>query len=125
MNRIDVWKRTGHQGVTDFVPGDSLFDFFRHDAGCFFQPGDDSFESFLEFVLSDCRFVVASRQQCSFIHKVCQIRTNEPCGQLGDVLEIDGIVHLHLGSMHIQNRFASLDVRPVDKDMTIKTTGSH
>ena len=66
----------------------------------------------------------AGRQQGRLVDQVRQVGPDEAGRQLGDPLQVDLVVHLDPGGVDLEDRFASLDVRPVDEHVAIEPPGT-
>ena len=56
------------------------------------------------------------------IHHVCEVCTDRTGGCQCDLVEVDGIIQLHISCMHLQNIDTTLEVRLLHDDTTIETT---
>ncbi len=63
-------------------------------------------------------------QQRRLVEQICQIRAGEANGHLGELLKLYVLVHRLVLGMHAQDLLAALHIRTVDRNLTVKTTGT-
>ena len=68
--------------------------------------------------------MAAGSQQRRLVEQVRQIGAGKANGHLGELLKLHVLVHRLVLGMHAQDLFAALHIRTVDRNLTVKTTGT-
>ena len=124
MNRIGVLQDVTHQSVTALMIGNRGALGLGHHATLALRSGNHALHRLLDLVHRDHGTMAASGQQRRFVEQVCQIGTGKANGHLGELLKLNVLVHRLILGMYAQDLLATLYVRTVDRDLTIKTTGA-
>ena len=104
--------------------GDAPLLLLVHDALLLFESRGDPFHALGEFLGTHCVEIIAGCQERRLIHQIRQVGPAEPWSDSGDFLEIDRVIQLHVLHVHLENRLATQNVRPIDQHVTIEPARS-
>ena len=124
VNRIGVLQDVAHQGVAALVVGNRGALGLGHHATLALRSGNHALHRFLDLVHRDHGTMAAGSQQCRLIEQVRQVGTGKANGHLGELLKLHVLVHRLVLGMHAQDLLAALHIRTVDRNLTVKTTGT-
>ena len=124
VDRIGVLQDVTHQGVTALVVGNRGALGLGHHATLALRSGNHALHRFLDLVHRDHGTMAAGSQQRRLVEQICQIGTSEANGHLGELLKLNVLVHRLVLGMHAQDLLAALHIRTVDRNLTVKTTGT-
>ena len=124
VDRIGVLQDVTHQGVTALVVGNRGALGLGHHATLALRSGNHALHRFLDLVHRDHGTMAAGSQQRRLVEQICQIGAGEANGHLGELLKLHVLVHRLVLGMHAQDLLAALHIRTVDRNLTVKTTGT-
>ena len=124
VNRIGMLQDVAHQGVTALVVGNRGALGLGHHATLALRTGNHALHRLLDLVHRDYGTMAAGSKQRRLVEQICQIGAGEANGHLGELLKLHILVHRLVLGMHAQDLLAALHIRTVDRDLTVKTTGT-
>src|ERR1044072_2659239 len=78
----------------------------------------------LDLFPSDSRRIIASRSHRSLVHQIRELSTGEARSSTSDPLQIEALFEFQVACMNSHNRFATGNIREVNRDLTIETSGT-
>ena len=124
VNRIGMLQDVAHQGVAALVVGNRGALGFGHHTTLALRTGNHALHRFLDLVHRDHGTMAAGSQQRRLVEQVRQIGAGKANGHLGELLKLHVLVHRLVLGMHAQDLLAALHIRTVDRNLTVKTTGT-
>lgn len=124
VDGIGVLQDMADQCVTTLVISDRGTLGLGHHAALTLRSGNHALHRLLDLVHRNHGTMATSSQQCRLVEQVRQIGTGKANGHLGELLELHVLVHRLVLGMHAQDLLATLYVRTVDRDLTVKTAGT-
>ena len=124
VNRIGVLQDVAHQSVAALVVGNRGALGLGHHATLALRSGNHALHRFLDLVHRDHGTMAAGSQQRRLVEQICQIGAGKANGHLGEFLKLHVLVHRLVLGMHAQDLLAALHIRTVDRNLTVKTTGT-
>ena len=124
LNGIVVLNQGSDQGMAHFVIGDQTLA-AAIGQGTTFHAGDDAINGIINFTQTNRFLATPCREDRSFIHQVGQIGAGEPGGATRNALQRKIVFKFLVAAVHLKNRQASFDIRSIDGDLTVETTGAH
>jgi len=110
-------------GVAEFVVGRDVFLFLRQLARFLLGTDGHFLYGVDQIALRDGRVAALGGEDRRFVHDVLQIRSGEPDGLLGDIVEMHVLRYLLIAPVHFQNEFARGQVGLVDDTRRSKASG--
>ena len=111
--------------MSRFVERDSVLLVFRDDFGALFQTADDAVHRIQEVLMRDELSVFSCGEQGRFVAHIGDVGAAESWRLLRQEVDVDRVVGFEGTQVHIEDGFALIDVRHVDVDLAVKTTGTH
>ena len=90
-----------------------------------FHASDDSVDGIVDLREADRLLTTAGGEDRCFVEKIGQVGSGEPGGASGNAVEGELGIEFFIPGMHLQNGQTAFDVRGVDCDLAIETTGTH
>src|SRR2546426_2446837 len=123
VHRVGVRQPLHDQRVPGLVVGDDLFLFFRDAPALALRAGDDAGDRLFELVHADDFLVRPSGEDGGLVDEVRQVGSAEAGGLARQHVEVDCRVERLVAGVHVEDRPATLDVRPVQRDVTVEAAG--
>ncbi len=107
-----------------FMISNNPFFLFTDQPAFSFRTGNDAFDSFLKFALTDHLLISTGGQDCGFIHQVFKIRTNKTWSGTGQVHQIDFRGKRFPFDMDFEDRFSTSHIWAIKHHPAVKTSRS-
>ncbi len=124
MHRIGTFQKVADQGVAAFVVGDGGAGALVQHTALALGTGDDALHGILHLGVGDDVFVATRREDGRLVEQVCQVRTGEARGELGDAGKIHVVGQRLVLGMDPQDLLAALHVGGIDHDLAVEAAGA-
>ncbi len=119
-DRVALREDPLHDRMAALVEGDDRLLGIRDDPGLPLRPGDDPLERLGELGHPDRLLVPARRQDRRLVDEVREIGAGEAGRLAGDAFDVDELVERLALGMDLEDRDATLHVRPVEDDLAVE-----
>ena len=109
-----------HDRVAHFVEGHHFFLVVLEHAALLLEASHHPFNRFVEIPLGHLGAVGPGRQEGRLIHQVGQIGTGKATGGLGDLVEVDRLLQLHLLGVDVEDHLATGEVGAIHQHLAIE-----
>ena len=124
MDRIGIRQEIGDEGMARFVDCRQTLFLIADDMAAAFRTEADFFTGFFQFSHIDDFLIGPGSQEGCFVKQVAQIGTGKARCLLGDDVEIDILAEGLAFGMDVEDSPAAAQIRTVDRDLPVKTTGT-
>ena len=120
LNRLRVFLKSGEQRVPHFMVRDDPAFLFSEDPVLLLLAYEYNLDRVLQILLRDSPASVFDRENRRLVDHVGKIGTDgAACGQR-DGVEIHRVVHRHILRVHLENRDAAFEIRPVHNNPPVE-----
>ena len=120
LHRRRVRLQRRNQCMANLVDRHRPFFRVRKDRVLFLVARNDHFNALLQIRLRRKFAPIAHRAQRCLVDNIRQLRTTRTTRHAGDLVEIHVACNLHLARMHLEDFFASLQIRQLHRHPTVK-----
>ena len=125
VHAVAVLHKFGNDCVsTLMICGDALVG-LRDDTALLCRTCHNLVDGFADILHVDERSILSCRKDCRFVQKVFNICARKARCQTCKTLEVDFVRERFVARVHLEDLLSALDVRDVDKDLTVKSARSH
>ena len=121
LYRLRILLNRGDQCMSDLMVGNDTTLLLTEDTILLLLTDEHDLDCLEEIRLGYLLTTMLDRRDGRLVHHVCKVCTDRTGGRQCDLVEIDGIIQLHIPCMHLQNIDTALEVRLLHDDTTVKT----
>ena len=124
LHGFGVLLHGADEGVAHLVVGDDPPLLLVHDAVLLFLADQDLLDGFEEVLLGHVFAPVLDGVDRRLVDHVGQVAADRAARRERDLLQVHALVHLHVAGVHLQDRDAALEVRPLHDDPPVEAARS-
>ena len=121
LYRLRILLNRGNQRMSDLMVGNDTTLLLTEDTVLLLLTDEHDLDRLEEVRLGHLLTTMLDRRDGCLVHHVCEICTDRTGSRQCNLVEIDGIIQLHILCMHLQNIDTSLEVRLLHDDTTVET----
>ena len=121
LYRLRILLNRGNQCMSDLMVGNDTTLLLTEDTILLLLTDEHDLDRLEKIRLGYLLTTMLDRRDGCFVHHVCEVCTDCTGGRQCDLVEIDGIIQLHIPCMHLQNIDTTLEVRLLHDDTTVET----